>query len=299
MGRGFFEQSKAARETFTSADEVLGLSLSKVCFEGPEEKLAETDLCQPAILTCSVAIVRALRERGVLDGTAFDAAAGLSLGEYSALWFAGALSFEDALRLVRIRGQAMQQASELSPSGMISLLGAGPEVAQKLCERYAEGDVLVCGNFLAPKNTAVAGSVAALDRIEQHAAEEGVRRAVRLKVAGAFHSPLMQQAQAALREALSTVEIQSPKIPVLANVSAQPHAGGEQIREDLVRQVTSSVRWDESMQALLARGIQEFLEPGPGTVLSGLLRQIDKKVQRQSVDQIEELEAMAAQGGVQ
>ena len=202
MGRDFHERSAAARGIFEKADETLGLELSRFCFEGPEEELAKTNVCQPAILTCSAAIVAAMEERGVLDRSSFSYAAGLSLGEYTALWFAGALSFEDAVRLVRVRGEAMQMASDRSPSSMASLLGATEAKAEQICNAFRGDDVLVPANHLAPGNVVVSGSREAIARVAKGAREHGVRRAVVLKVAGAFHSPLMEPAGPLLEQAL-------------------------------------------------------------------------------------------------
>lgn len=295
MGKAFCEQSPAAREIFQRADEALGMELSRICFEGPEARLQETDTCQPAILTVSAALLATLAERGLVQPGSFSAAAGLSLGEYTALYHAGVFSFEDAVRLVRIRGQAMQAASELTPSGMVSLLGVDAAAAQVVCDKYAEGEVLVCANLLSARNIAVSGSLAATQRVALHAAAEGVRRAIPLKVAGAFHSPLMQPACARLEEALSQVKLSEPCIPVISNVTARPHEGSAGVADLLVRQVTSSVLWDASMQYLLGMGVKEIWEPGPGAVLSGLMKQLDRSVTRINVDQWQDLEACTQQ----
>jgi len=278
MGREFHDASAAARGVFQRADEVLGIPLTKLCLEGPEERLAATDVCQPAILACSAAIVAALEERGELSRADFAFAAGLSLGEYTALWFAGALALDDALRLVRARGEAMQRASEASASGMVALLGATEEQARAVCAKFAEGDVLVPANFLGPGNLAVSGSKAALERVVAKAKGEGIRRAIALKVAGAFHSPLMQPAIPVLEAAFANVKFGPTTIPVVSNVTAAPHGDVATMRATLLRQVTAPVLWEKSVRELIGRGVQEFVEVGPGSVLTGLVGKIDPRV---------------------
>jgi [acyl-carrier-protein] S-malonyltransferase len=297
MGREFHDASAAARAIFERADRTLALPLTKLCFEGPAEALAETDVCQPAILTCSAAIVAALEERGALKRADFSCAAGLSLGEYTALWFAEALSFEDALQLVRTRGEAMQRASEAAPSGMLALLGASEEQARAACAKHAQGDVLQPANFLGPGNVAVSGSKAALERLAAKARDEGIRRAVPLKVAGAFHSPLMEPAVAPLRATFAKVKLSPPKLPVASNVTGEPHGDVSEIEAALVRQLTAPVVWEKSVRAMIARGIREFLEPGPGAVLSGLVGKIDATVLARNVQKPDDLERAAAEGG--
>jgi [acyl-carrier-protein] S-malonyltransferase len=297
MGRAFHDASAAARAIFERADRTLGIPLTKLCFEGPEEKLAETDVCQPAILTCSVAIVSALEEKGDLKRGDFACAAGLSLGEYTALWFAGALAFEDALRLVRTRGQAMQRASEASPSGMLALLGATEEQARAACAKHAQGDVLQPANFLGPGNIAVSGDKVALDRLAAKAREEGIRRAIPLKVAGAFHSPLMQPAVAVLEAAFAKAELKPPALPVFSNVTGAPHGTLPELKTTLMRQITAPVLWEKSVRAMIASGVTDFVEPGPGAVLSGLVGKIDANVRARNVQKPEDLQRVAAEGG--
>jgi [acyl-carrier-protein] S-malonyltransferase len=297
MGRTFFDASAAARATFELADRVLGFPLTKVCFEGPEEQLAATDVCQPAILACSAAIVAALEERGTFERGDFAYAAGLSLGEYTALWFAGALALEDALRIVRARGQGMQLASEKAPSGMVALLGATEELARTVTAKHAGGEVLQPANFLGPGNVAISGTKTALARVIENAKADGVRRATPLKVAGAFHSPLMQPGVPRLEEALAKAKLQAPRIPVVSNVTAQPHGAPAEIPALLVRQVTSPVLWEKSVRELLARGVTEFVEPGPGSVLTGLLGKIDPNAACRNVQKVADLELGAAEAG--
>jgi [acyl-carrier-protein] S-malonyltransferase len=275
MGREFHDASPAARALFESADRTLGIPLTKLCFEGPQEKLSATDVCQPAILACSAAIVAALEEKGTLARSDFAFAAGLSLGEYTALWFAGALSFEEALKVVRARGTGMQRASEAAPSGMLALLGANEETALAVCAKRAEGDVLVPANFLGPGNLAISGAKAALGRVVENAKADGIRRAVPLDVAGAFHSPLMAPGVPLLEQALAGVKLAAPRIPVISNVTAQPHGDPAAIRAALVKQVTSPVLWEKSVRELVARGVKDFVEPGPGGVLTRLVEKIE------------------------
>jgi [acyl-carrier-protein] S-malonyltransferase len=297
MGREFHDASAAARSIFALADRTLAIPLRKLCFEGPAEALAETDVCQPAILTCSVAIVAALEERGALKRSDFACSAGLSLGEYTALWFAEALAFEDALLLVRTRGEAMQRASEAAPSGMLALLGASEEQARAVCSKHAQGDVLQPANFLGPGNVAVSGAKAALERLAAKAREDGIRRAVPLKVAGAFHSPLMQPAAALLEAAFAKVELEAPKLPVYSNVTGAPHGAPREIEAALVRQLTAPVVWEKTVRAMIAAGVREFVEPGPGAVLSGLVGKIDATVVARNLQKPDDLVRAAAEGG--
>lgn len=281
MGRDWCEAHEVARDTFQEADEALGFALSASCWTKGEQ-VNRTDIAQPGILTTSVAIMRVL-ERGGYEREAAGACAGLSLGEYTALWAAGAIGFVDALRLVRLRGEAMQAASESIPSGMISLMGADEATAAKLAEVGSAAGICQVANLNAPGQTIVSGELAALDAVEAAAAEHGVRRTRRLVVAGGFHSECMRPAADRLTLALQEVEIKSPRIPVISNVTARAVGTGDEIRELLARQVCSSVRWEDSMRHLLAEGFTNFLEPGPGEVLGGLMRKIDREAGVRSV----------------
>jgi [acyl-carrier-protein] S-malonyltransferase len=296
MGRSFHEASAAARDHFARASAVLGYDLAKLCFEGPEAELEKTDRCQPAILVCSAAIVAALEERGALKRSDFALAAGLSLGEYTALWFAGAIGFEDAVRVVRERGRGMQAASEARPSGMLALLGANEELAAQVCAKRAEGDVLTPANYLCPGNIAISGAKAALERVTANARADGVRKAIPLKVAGAFHSKLMEPGLPLLTAALAGAKLAAPRIPVISNVTAQPHGDVATIGPTLLRQVTSPVLWERSMRTLVAMGVTEMLEPGPGGVLTGLLGKIDGNVRCRNVQKVDDLAQVAGEG---
>lgn len=275
MGQDWHAAHPVARERFAEADEVLGFALSKICFEGPEAELVRTDHAQPAILATSVAAIESLVADGRLDLAAVQAAAGLSLGEYTALWAAGALSFADALRLVHRRGAAMQRASEARPSGMVSLLGADRETAEAVCEAARGDDVLVVANLNAPGQVVVSGDLAACERAPAAAKEVGLRRAIPLKVAGAFHSPVMEPARAELVEALADVEVKVPRFPVYSNVNAAPHETPDSIRVTLATQVVAPVLWEASMRRMVADGFGPFVEPPPGNVLGGLMRKIE------------------------
>ncbi len=274
MGKDWCDAHPSARRVFEEADEILGFSLSGACWE-EGDTVNRTDIAQPGIFTTSVAILSVLREGG-LDTSGAPMTAGLSLGEYTALWCAGALEFADALRLVRLRGEAMQAASEATPSSMTSLMGANREQAEGLAAVGAEVGICNVANLNGPGQVVLSGEIAALDAVEAVAREHGVKRAVRLTVAGGFHSECMRPAADRLANALTEVEIRDPRFPVVSNVSAAPVSGPEEIRSLLARQVCSPVLWEKSMRWALEQGITSFLEPGPGSVLSGLVRRIAK-----------------------
>ncbi len=274
MAQEIVRAAPRAREVMERAGEALGFDLWRIVREGPANELEATDVCQPAILATSVAVIEALVAEKKFDPNGYGGTAGLSLGEYTALWFAGCLSFEDALRLVRRRGQAMQAASDREPSGMISLIGASREQAENLARAGSAAGVLVTANFLGPGTIALSGAVPALDLAEKVAKDHGVRRCVRLKVAGAFHSPLMAPATDALTAALAEIEIHPPRIPFVSNVTGDFVTEPAKIRELLARQVTAPVLWEDGVRRLFGAGIRRFLEPAPGKVLSGLSRKI-------------------------
>lgn len=274
MGRDWAEAFPRARETFDEADAILGFALTESCWSSGEA-VNRTDIAQPGILTTSIAIVRVLEERG-LDRSKASMTAGLSLGEYTALWCAGALDFPDALRLVRLRGEAMQAASEATPSSMLSLMGASLEQAQALAEAASKAGICAVANLNSPGQIVLSGELAALDVAEAVAKEHGVRRTRRLVVAGGFHSECMRPAADRLTEALREVEIRAPRIPFLSNVTGAPVESPEEIRSHLANQVCSSVLWEQSMRWALEAGLTRHLEPGPGRVLAGLMGKIAK-----------------------
>lgn len=286
MGRAWADKFPIAAQTFGEADIALGFPLSKLCFEGPEEQLNRTDMAQLAIYVTSVACYQALAHSGAVGPVA--ATAGLSLGEFTALHLAGAFDFVTGLNLVRLRGEAMQEAAVASPSGMVALIGADEAQSQKLCADVLadpvgkRGEVLVPANFNCPGQVVISGSMSACERALP-AAEKAGLKATALKVAGAFHSPLMQPAADRLKAALDKVNWSRPRLTVLSNVTAQPHDAGDinAIKHRLVEQLTKPVRWSDCVKHLLAHppgGSSRFVELAPNKVLSGLMRRIDRNV---------------------
>ena len=271
MGKDLFEHSKAARALFERADAVLGEPLSKTCFEGPEEILNSTRMSQPALYATCLATVEALKEQGADLGEVFMSA-GLSLGEYTALAFAGALAFEDGLKLVRLRGECMQAACDRKPSGMSSLLGADLAMAEAICREASDAGIVVVANINALDQIVISGEVAAIEKAEALAKSKGVRRTIRLKVAGAFHSPCMKPADEELAAALKGVRISVPRIPVYSNVTAQPEREPDRIRTLLAQQVVKPVLWAQTASRLPIDSVRKAWEPGPGKVITGLLK---------------------------
>lgn len=272
-------QVPAARVLFERASAVLGYDLAKLCAEGPAEKLDTTDYSQPALFVASLAALEKLKQDSPELVGQCAAAAGLSLGEYTALVFAGVMDFEAGLRVVQERGRAMQAAADADPSGMVSVLGLEREQVASLCEQARGGDVLEIANLLCPGNIVVSGHKAACARVAEAATAAGAMKVIPLAVAGAFHTPLMQPAVERLRAALVDVPLKRPRIPVVSNVDARPHDDPAEIRELLIRQVCSPVRWEDSLRYLLEeQHITQFYEIGPGRVLTGLLKRIARKV---------------------
>lgn len=293
MGKDMAEASDAARAVFEQADRILGFKLSAVCFEGPADRLNATDISQPAIFTTSVAIWRALEAGGVTRSWRPSAMAGLSLGEYTALHVAGWLDFEAGLRLVAERGRLMQAAAEAQPGGMVSIIGLEtPEVAD-LCVAAGQGEVLSPANFNCPGQIVVSGTAAACGRAVEEAARRG-GRAVPLTVAGAFHSALMEPATEGLRAALASAKIRRGRMGVVSNVSADYHADSDAVRDLLREQVAQPIRWQASMERLVAEGFDRFIEVGPGRTLTGLMRKIDRSVRAINVSTARALEQVTA-----
>jgi [acyl-carrier-protein] S-malonyltransferase len=233
---------------------------------------------QPALFVTSLAAVELLRSRSPEVVLSCQATAGLSLGEYTALVFAGAMEFEDALRVVAVRGEAMQEASDATPSGMVSILGLERVQVEDLCDKARDGETLQIANLLCPGNIVISGTNAACERAAELAAAAGAMKAVPLAVAGAFHTPIMQSAVERLGEALAAATVVRPTIPVISNVDARPHFDPEEIRQLLMQQVVSPVRWEDSLRYLLADGYDQFCEVGPGRVLRGLLKRLDRRI---------------------
>ena len=284
MGKRLAESLPAVRRLYDRAAEVLGYELAKLCFEGPAEELDSTVVSQPALFVTSLAALESLRSESPDVVLSCEAAAGLSLGEYTAMVFAGVMDFEAGLMLVQKRGAAMQEASDATPSGMVSILGLERVQVERLCQQARQGEVLEIANLLCPANIAISGTNAACERAAELAPSLGAMKAVPLAVAGAFHTPIMRPADQRLAEALADVVMHKPKIPVVSNVDARPHDDPEEIRQLLVQQILQPVRWEESMRYLLAEGFDQFYEVGPGRVLRGLLRRIERKIACQNVE---------------
>ncbi len=288
MGRDLCARFPAAAELFAQADDLLGLPLSQRCFEGPEEELRQTSLTQPALFVHSAAACRLLQDRGIQPSWV----AGHSLGEYSALVAAGALDFATGLELVRRRGQLMQEQRQGS---MAAVLGLEDQQVVELCARVPGA---VAANFNAPGQVVISGEVEAVAEVGRLAAGAGAKRVVELPVSGAFHSPLMAPAARQLADLLQAVEFRAPRVPVLTNVAAVPVSDPQQLREQLIQQMTSPVRWTAIMQCLAGLGAESALEVGPGSVLRGLARRAAPQVKVAGAGTAEEIAALgAAQGG--
>jgi [acyl-carrier-protein] S-malonyltransferase len=290
MGRELAERFSVSREVFDSADRALDESLSRMCFDGSAELTENT---QPSILTVSVAALRALEQRGIRPA----AVAGHSLGEYSAHVAAGTLDFGDAVRIVRLRGRFMQQAVEVGDGSMAAILGLQPEDVEAVCCEVAGDEIVEPANLNGPGQVVIAGHTAAVERACEACRQAGARRAVPLPVSAPFHCALMQPAAERLRSELERVTFNDPQIPVYTNVDASPVHRGDAARDALVRQVASPVRWQDLVEALLDAGVESFVEVGPGTVLSGLIRRIHKGVRVFAVADPAEVEHAAAELG--
>ena len=277
MGRDYYDQSPVARQIFDRANEVLGFDLQSLCFTGPEEELNKTNISQPAIYVTGVACYRTAVAAGLIDESKITAFAGLSLGEYTALHLGGAFSFEDGLKLVKARGSYMQEAAVATPSGMVNISGADEATVIRLCQESSGDEVLVPANYNAPGAIVVSGALAACERFAK-AGEVAGFKVTPLKVAGAFHSPLMQSGADRMGHELDQVAIVSPTKPVYANVTAGLHSDAVSIKKLLVQQIVSPVRWEQTMQKLVASGESRFVELAPGRVLTGLLKKINRRL---------------------
>jgi [acyl-carrier-protein] S-malonyltransferase len=272
MGKDIAEKYPVAKQTFEEADDALGLAISQICFNGPEDALRLTENTQPAILTVSVAAWRVLDQHGIKPALA----AGHSLGEYSAHVAAGTLSFTDAVRAVRNRGRYMQEAVPVGTGSMAAILGMNPDAVAAVCADAAQGKICEPANINSPEQIVISGHTAAVERAAKLADERGAKRAKVLPVSAPFHCSLMKPAQERLAVDLQALTFSIPKLPVICNVDAVAVTVADAAREALVRQVTGSVKWNQSMQWLIAQGVQTFIEVGPGKVLCGLMRQIDR-----------------------
>lgn len=277
MGRDLAEQFPVARQWFERANAVLGYDLAAVCFGGPEAELTKTEHAQPGIFLVGWVAYQLLKER--VPGLRFEAAAGLSLGEFTALTAAGAMSFEEGLRVVRERGRFMQEACEATRGAMAALIGLDETATRQVC---AESGVELA-NLNCPGQIVISGAAERMQAACDLAKARGAKRALPLPVAGAYHSALMASAQPKLRAVLAGITLAAPTVPVISNVTAQPHGTPAEIAARLVEQVTSSVRWEESIRSLLAQGFTRFIELGPGTALTGFLKRIDKNAQALNV----------------
>jgi [acyl-carrier-protein] S-malonyltransferase len=287
MGADLYRKFPEARQVFELADRVLGFSLSRLCFEGSEEELRLTENTQPAILVVSVAAYRVLEQRGLQP----DYVAGHSLGEYSALVAAGALDLADAVRLVRNRGRYMQEAVPAGQGAMAAILGLAPALVAEICRRAADGDVLAPANLNSPEQTVVSGAGPAVKRAVELAAQSGAKRAVLLPVSAPFHCELMKPAEERLKADLLATSFADLRVPLVTNADADVITTGAEARDALIRQVCQPVRWEESIRQLLALGVDTFVEVGPGRVLSGLLRQIERSVRCVNVEDEDSLKA--------
>src|SRR5579863_10191749 len=280
MGKELAALYPVARETFDEADAALGFSLSQLCFEGPEEQLKLTEITQPAILTVSVAAWRVLQSQGITPRYV----AGHSLGEYSAHVAGGTLSFSDAVQTVRKRGKYMQEAVPVGVGGMAAVLAFSIDKLQQVCEEAAQGGVCQAANLNSPDQTVISGNKAAVERAAELAKQRGAKRAIMLPVSAPFHCALMQPAQDRLAADLAALTFHNPQIPVMCNVDAKLVTTAEGARDALIRQVTGAVQWEKSMRALLELGVKTFVEAGPGKVLCGLMKQIDRSASCQNVE---------------
>jgi [acyl-carrier-protein] S-malonyltransferase len=291
MGKDLAEAFPRVRELYDKAAEILGFDLARVCFHGPENELKETRATQPALYVHSCAIAELLADQGMKP----DAAAGHSLGEYSALCIAGAFTFDTGLRLVRVRAESMQRSGEQNPGTMAAIVGLDKEAVEAVCTQASAEGTVVPANFNSPGQIAISGSVPAVMKAVEVAKAKGARLVQVLPVSGAFHSPLMEPAARALASALKSADIQEPTIPVISNVTAQPHGSPDEIRDLLTRQFLSPVRWVETMEYLAVEPNAQWYEIGAGNVLAGLLKRTVEGARAVCVGTVSALEAMAAE----
>lgn len=287
MGSDLCAEFAAAKATFDEGDEILGFALSELCFNGPEEELRQTAVTQPAVFVHSVAVWRLLDAEGLKP----VCTAGHSLGEYSALVAAGALEFAAGLTLVRKRGELMQQAGAERPGSMAAIIGLEDEQVVDLCQQASSAGIVVAANFNAPGQLVVSGEQAAVARLGELAGEAGAKRVIELPVSGAFHSPLMEPAAVQMEGVLREASIAAPERPVITNVSARPVEDPDELRQHLIDQITQPVRWTESVQCLSGLGVGAALEVGPGAVLKGMVRRIERGLGVHCVGKAEEVEA--------
>jgi [acyl-carrier-protein] S-malonyltransferase len=293
MGADIAQAFPVAAALFDRANEVLGLDLRQTCFEGPAERLNSTTMSQPAIFVTSAALLEILRTSPATANLRPDVTAGLSMGEYTALYAAGAISFEDGLRLVRKRGEAMQAAADATEGTMVSIIGLEEDKVRQLCEEARQGELLEPVNFNCPGQIVVSGSLGACGRAEELAPKYGAAKAVRLEVAGAFHTTLMSSAAEALREALLQSRISQPATArTIANITGEYYQSPDEIIAGLTRQLTGAILWHKCMERLLADGVDEFYEIGPGRVLTGLMKRINRKTKVTNISDLASVKAV-------
>jgi [acyl-carrier-protein] S-malonyltransferase len=291
MGRDLALEFATAKQVFEEADDALGFSISEICFDGPEDKLTLTEHTQPAILANSIAVLRTLEKE---KGLTFDVAAGHSLGEWTALVAVGALRFADAVKLVHLRGQAMQRAVPEGQGAMAAIMGLDAEGVQELCDEVAEGEVVAPANMNGAGQIVISGHDAAIDRAVAAAKGKGARRAVKLQVSAPFHCSLMKPAADELAAALEPIEVGPMKVPVVANVDAEPNSDPGRVKQLLIDQVTAPVRWEESVKKLASLGVGKGFELGSGSVLRGLVRRIAKELEVTTVGEPHEVKEWEA-----
>ena len=280
MGKDLYENNELAKELFEKANEILGYRITDIMFEGTDEDLRQTKVTQPAVFLHSVISALCMG-----DDFKPEMVAGHSLGEFSALVAAGALSFEDGLKLVYARAMAMQKACELQPSTMAAIIGLDDDKIESICDNIIrEGEIVVAANFNCPGQIVISGTIEGINKACEKLKEAGAKRALPLKVGGAFHSPLMEPAKVELEEAINATEFNAPKCPIYQNVDALPHISPAEIKANLVAQLTASVRWTQTVKNMLADGADDFTECGPGAVLQGLIKKINKEANAHGIE---------------
>ena len=280
MGKDLYDNNALAKELFDKADEILGFKITDIMFAGTDEQLKETKVTQPAVFLHSVISALCLGDEFKPDMTA-----GHSLGEFSALVAAGALSFEDGLKLVAARANAMQKACEANPGTMAAIIALADDVIEKICKEISvDGNVVVPANYNCPGQLVISGNIEAINKACEAMTVAGAKRALPLKVGGAFHSPLMQPAKDELQAAIENTTFNTPKCPVYQNVDAKPHTDAAEIKANLIAQLTSSVRWTTSVQNMIAAGADEFIECGPGKALRGMIGRIDRNINAHGIE---------------
>ncbi len=295
MGSDIAGAYPEAAELFDRANEIVGYDLKNICFNGPEDKLSQTTISQPAIFVTSAAILEVIHKHEGTIGAKADVAAGLSLGEYTALYAAGVIDFEQGVRLVQKRGNAMQAAADASDGSMVSVLGLDADKVAELCDKASEGELLVGANYNCPGQIVISGASGACQRAVPIAEELGAIKAIPLKVAGAFHTELMRPAADALSEALSDCNMNEPgEVKVLANISGEYYGSADDIRNGLVRQLVEPILWQKCMEGILAEGVEKFYEIGPGRVLTGLMRRVNRKTRVVNVSNLDSLSKLLA-----